>query len=97
MGYLLKKTEDSSALMFYSKPEYGHYRGDNTCISKTQYAEWEKEGIFDEHNDMFWISGEWYDVTNATKPEANGVWVTDFVADCILQGEKLEINTPYEF
>lgn len=90
MGYLLKVEE--KVLMFYSKPEEGHYRGDVLCLTKEEYDNREPE----EFDDYVWLDG-WYDSSNGFSKEASGIEVDKFVVDCILQGNQLENNKPLEF
>ena len=90
MGYLLKTEE--KILMFYSKPETGHYRGDYVCLTPEEYDNREEK----EHNDFVYMEG-WYDSSNGFLDIAFGVEVSEFVIDCILQGRKLEINEVLQF
>ena len=85
--------------MFYSEPQYGYYRGERTCISAEEYDNWNKEYIDGEclTDDMVWIPNQWHDTTMAGNAEAYGVEVSEFVVDCILQGERLETNMPLAF
>ena len=90
MGYLLKLEE--KVLMFYSKPEEGHYRSDVVCLTKEEYDGRDN----DEHNDFVWIDG-WYDASNGFTDIANGVEVSSFVIECLLQGNSLENSMLFEF
>ena len=94
MGCLLKKKDSIGIFMFYSKPEYGYYIDKRNSISLSEYDDWVKVGLAD---DMVWIAETWYDVTNANTKQAHGIVVSEFVADCVLQGNKLTEEVPYEF
>ena len=90
MGYLLKTEE--KVLMFYSKPEEGHYRNDIVCLTAEEYDNRDEE----EFNDFVCLEG-WYDASNGFEDIAHGIEVSEFVIDCILQGKKLELNKPLAF
>jgi len=90
MGYLLKTEE--KVLMFYSKPETGHYRNDVVCLTSEEYDNRDK----DEFNDFVYLKG-WYDASNGFEDISFGVEVSEFVIDCVLQGKKLVINEPLFF
>ena len=95
MGYLLK-TEEDKYLVFYSKPEDGHYRSDTECLTREEYLH--REIIYEhQYNDEFvWLDG-WYDVDMEFENEACGVEVSEFIAGTILQGTQIEVNEPLEF
>ena len=95
MGYLLK-TENNEYKVFYSKPVEGHYRGDVVCFTRKEYDEYQRENPNELHNEFVWLNG-WYDASNGFEKEACGVVVSEFVADCILQGRKIEVNAPLEY
>ena len=90
MGYLLKTEE--KVLMFYSKPEEGHYRNNTVCLTSEEYSNRADE----DFNDFVYLDG-WYDASNGFTEEACGVEVDGFVVDCIMQGSKLNINAPFLF
>ena len=95
MGYLLK-TENNQYKVFYSKPEDGHYRGETVCFTREEYDNFQNENPNELHNEFVWLKG-WYDASNGFEKEASGVVVSEFVADCILQGRKIEVNAPLEY
>ena len=95
MGYLLK-TELGEYKVFYSEPEQGHYRGDSVCFTKEEYDNHQTENPNELHNDFVWLDG-WYDASNGFTNEAHGVLINEFIADCILQGKTIEVDTPIEY
>jgi len=95
MGYLIK-TKDK-ILMFYSKPVNGYYYDGRNRITYDEYDSWEQEYSDDENlvENMSWHN-DWCD-TSANDNECYGTEISQFICDCIMQGNSIESETPIEF
>lgn len=97
MGFLLKQEVEGKEIikLFYSKPEFGYYADDIMLVSKQEYDEYYYK---QDYADFVFVNG-WCDTTaELNSNESLGIDITDsFFLDCILQGQKLELNKPVEF
>lgn len=95
MGYLLK-TQEGEYKMFYSEPSNGYYASAIMAFSTKEYDDFFKENP-NEHNDFVWLEG-WADTSETVHEKGFFGWrVDEHIADCIMQGETIEVNEPIEY
>lgn len=97
MGYLLKQKNDGvdTIKVFYSKPIQGYYAGFSNNLSIEEYRDYGSDLLHEDY--VFINNGSWCDVSAGKTNEAYGVFITEYLADCILQGKKLPFDEPIEF
>lgn len=95
MGYLLKISENDNDIikLFYSKPDYGCYSDGAMYVSIREYDEYYSKL---DDDDWVFLSG-WRDASETSKYVCGIIISDSFIIDTILQGEKLEYNSPLEF
>lgn len=95
MGYLVKISEDDNDIikMFYSKPDYGCYYDGTMYVSIKEYDEYYSK---QDNDDWVFLSG-WRDASESSKYVCGIIIADSFIINSILQGKKLEYNSPLEF
>ena len=98
MGYLLKTKEEGvdTIKMYYSEPTHGYYASDVCLFNRDEYDKFFEENP-NEHNNFVFMNG-WCDTSESPFSKSSyGYKVDDFTLSCILQGKKLDYNTPVLF